>query len=469
MQFDYLIVGNGSIGSLSAIQLAESHPKTKIGIIGPVSRNNGASAAAGAMVNVFAEYEFSYSKKSFEAQAKYLKLGIDGSTMWLDFLAKFNITSEIITCNDTLVFLKKDAADFEVRNYLAMQGMAADFRKLEIVDPNLLAQELPHMRQTLESVSKLKGEFALDTESLLTNLDKILTDLGVVRIDDSVHQLILGPNITVITKTETFHTTNLVIAAGAVTDKLLDSHYMIPMLQGVGTAILLNSPANLLPKVLSSFVLRTVNRGGAQCGLHFLPRKKGYYLGAGNYITFPGESQHRLETVRYLFDTFESEVIGKEVSYDLVGDLVKGHRPRTLDSYPAIGALSENPNCFIATGTNRAGLTWAPVIANEIITWSRRETPSDLFSDWIPDRKPISYGNEDDALEYFVQSRLGAALEHSLIGNNHLEISRKKEELLNHGKDLMQLAKLRFSGIHDFVPHPDHWASINNSTFTCFT
>ena len=35
------------------------------------------------------------------------------------------------------------------------------------------------------------------------------------------------------------------------------------------------------------------------------------YLGAGNYISPPGEKTHRLETIRYLYDLFTNELVGK--------------------------------------------------------------------------------------------------------------------------------------------------------------
>jgi len=36
------------------------------------------------------------------------------------------------------------------------------------------------------------------------------------------------------------------------------------------------------------------------------------YLGAGNYITKSSKPYHRFETIKYLFNLFEEEMIGKE-------------------------------------------------------------------------------------------------------------------------------------------------------------
>ncbi|MEO0016346.1 MAG: hypothetical protein RL589_827, partial [Actinomycetota bacterium] len=65
------IVGNGSIGTLTAINLAKEFPKAEITLIGDFDRNWSASTAAGAMANVYAEMEFS-SGYMLETNRKYL-------------------------------------------------------------------------------------------------------------------------------------------------------------------------------------------------------------------------------------------------------------------------------------------------------------------------------------------------------------------------------------------------------------
>ena len=55
MSFDVLIVGNGIVGSLTAVMINKNLPKIKIGLIGPSNRPGSASVAAGAMLNVFGE------------------------------------------------------------------------------------------------------------------------------------------------------------------------------------------------------------------------------------------------------------------------------------------------------------------------------------------------------------------------------------------------------------------------------
>ena len=57
MHFDFLIIGNGSIGLSVCFALTKENPNLNIGLIGPKHRMFSASKAAGAMINVFAEQE----------------------------------------------------------------------------------------------------------------------------------------------------------------------------------------------------------------------------------------------------------------------------------------------------------------------------------------------------------------------------------------------------------------------------
>ena len=91
MKFDYLVLGNGAIGTFSAIKLKEAFPSSKIGIIGDPSRANSASVAAGAMCNVFGEVEHSFSPAMQSLQDLSLRYGIAGRTGWQNFLEKYHL------------------------------------------------------------------------------------------------------------------------------------------------------------------------------------------------------------------------------------------------------------------------------------------------------------------------------------------------------------------------------------------
>ena len=59
------------------------------------------------------------------------------------------------------------------------------------------------------------------------------------------------------------------------------------------------------------------------------------------------------------------------------------------------------------------GLTWAPEISNEAKNWYSEKETSHLFRGWHPNRKLISYGNNEECINYFVNSRISAGIEHN--------------------------------------------------------
>ena len=250
---------------------------------------------------------------------------------------------------------------------------------------------------------------------------------------------------------------NLVVAAGSQTSNLFLGEKLLPMLQGVGTAILIEPSANT--SLLGKTVVRTVNRGGAQCGFHLVPRSdNGIYLGAGNYVTKPGNSHFRLDTIKYLLSIVEEELVNRDFVYSLTGDFVLGNRPRSVDGFPMFGPISTNDSIYVATGTNRAGLTWAPFIADEIINWFVNRKQNDLIKEWAPDRSPISYGNKDAAINYYKNSRLSNALEHKLITPEQTET--KLEELENTAVELRSNISEKYSFSEDFNLNPDSWGPL---------
>jgi glycine/D-amino acid oxidase-like deaminating enzyme len=463
--FDIVIVGNGAIGTYTAVDIILKYPNLKIAIIGLEARSDSASAAAGAMCNVFAETEQANTKLAKETFQKYLYLGIRGAKGWSDFLERISPNS-IVTTKDTLVFLKKSANSFEQSNFKEMIRIAQAYSVYEDYPITKFTEALPLTKNRIESVAKIKGEFAMDSSNLLRTLDKLLHENHVTFINKKVDAVIPGIPVVIKTASNDFYADKVVLSAGSNTGNLLQDTPIVPMLQGVGSAYLFSSIKREFPNIFSKNVIRTVNRGGAQCGFHVVPRNQGFYLGAGNYISQPSESSHRLETLRYLFQTLETELIGKEFSYELSGSLVKGHRPRSMDGLPMIGELGESPNIFIATGTNRAGLTWAPSISREILNWIAGDPIDDMFNDWKPDRKMRSFGDSEEALSYFIESRIGAALEHELISNDSYSIAQHQLKLRTIGINLLHEVRSRFNE-ETFTLHPDHWSAILDSSYTC--
>ena len=89
----------------------------------------------------------------------------------------------------------------------------------------------------------------------------------------------------------------------------------------------------------------------------------------------------------------------------------------SFDGRPLIGTLNDNKNIFFVGGLKRDGLTLGPVIIEQIINWLKNTSDSNknYFKMWHPERKPISYGTKEFAIEAYVQNKIGGLIEHKLI------------------------------------------------------
>jgi glycine/D-amino acid oxidase-like deaminating enzyme len=455
--FDFLIVGNGAIGTLAAIKIKNKFPEKSVAILGNFARSFSASIAAGAMANVYAELE-KCSGNALINQDKYLEMGKIGSSGWLEFFQETNGMSSITAMN-TEVFLKKKASSFETENFNYVLESAKRDKVGALL--NLRNKQktggFPFDPSRIENVVLIEGEFAICTGSLFKHFENLLKSNAIELINEDCSEINSDEDHLVTKLGRKLNFRNLIVAAGSRTANLFPDGQILPMLQGVGTAILIESTVGT--DLLGKSVVRTVNRGGAQCGFHLVPRTgKKWYLGAGNYVTKPGDSYFRLETIKYLLTILEEELLSKDFVYNLTGDFVLGNRPRSIDGFPMIGPISTNESIYVATGTNRAGLTWAPFITDQILDWIIFRKQSEIIKNWAPDRSPISYGNKESAINYFKNSRLSNALEHKLVSQDQVEF--KLEEIENSALELRASISERYSFSEEFNLNPDSWGPL---------
>ena len=456
------IVGNGSIGTLTAIKLAKEFPKAEITLIGDSDRNWAASTAAGAMANVYAEMEFS-SGYMLETNRKYLEMGKRGSRAWLDFL---NLTEGMysVTSPDTYVYLKKSHSGFEAQNYGVVCDTAQDDGVLTKLTAGEIESNFPsHAKNTILDAIRIKGEFTFSTLNLFFHLDSLLKKTNVKIVSGKVSSVNLAENTISLTASSEpkIKYDFVILCAGARTSQLLPANTIMPVFQGVGVALLLDEVKDLEMNKLRKGVFRSVNRGGAQCGIHLVPREDGkFYLGAGNYVSKVEDPKIRFDTIRYLLDTLSEDLIGKNLRYELTGSIKLGLRPRALDGFPMIGPISSHQNAFVATATNRAGLTWAPFISAQIASWISGMPQDSLISDWLPDRKPIPFGTLEDGISYFTESRISNALEHGLISNSDSELELKRNEFKSVAHKLATEVSLQVEIGEEYTVNPDNWAAI---------
>ena len=449
-----VVLGNGSIGLMCAITIARNLPSTRVTVIGESSRLFAASAAAGAMMNVYGEVEALPLSQKLLSE-KLLEMGDSSSKKWRQFLAATNANS-LITAQDTCVVLKKKAYDFEARNFAAMADAATNAGVGSIEQTGNLDYFAGARTQSFEAMLRIKGEFAVDALALMAHLDDVASELGIQKVLESAKKIHVNPLQVELAGGSMLAADYLVVAAGAASNTLFDSELgVLEMFQGVGTALSVKAP--LQKMAAPKEVIRTVNRGGAQCGLHLVPLlNQGLYIGAGNRVTEIEEPQIRYETIAYLLNSVASEFIGKEAAYLLEGQIRVGLRPRSLDGFPMIGPLSTNEDIFVATGTNRAGLTWATEIAEASLAWLKGESLPDFMNDWQPDRRSLLADKPEDSVAQFVESRIGAGLEHGIIEESSVGIAKARAQLEKVARDFTD------QSTSNPVPsgtHPDNWAA----------
>lgn len=458
MKFDLAVVGNGAIGMMAAIAVARRFPSWTVGIVGRPSRPYSASSAAGAMINVYGEIEDLPPSQSVLAD-HLLEVGKSSSRKWSSFLDETH-GGHIRTADDTLVVLKENAFDFEAKNFEAMVQRSISDGVGVLENPAVLDYFKGPGTTKFGSVLRILGEFAMDTSALLVHLEKLAKSLGIVLIDDEVVHIDCNRSRVDLRDTEAFSYLKVVVAAGAFTESLLpDDAGLMGMFQGVGTALAVDVLPNSVAR--PSEVVRTVNRGGAQCGVHLVPLVgRGLYIGAGNTVTAVQEPRIRFETVSYLLNTVQSEFLGRAAGYQLDGSIRLGLRPRSQDGFPLVGHLTKFENVFIATGTNRAGLTWAPDIADFLVNWLTGEVDSSPLSSFKPDRESLLLDGHEEMVSHYVESRIGAGLEHATVKNTRKDIARAREEIESVAVEYLE------SGKHP-VPrgtHPDNWSAVVEKT-----
>lgn len=452
-EYDVGVVGDGAIGVLTALAVASRDPGRRVVLIGNRTLYPSGTVAAGAMHAVFAEVE--EPPGTSEDETRIMGLGLEARDRWLRL---FDRIGDLRTARDTLVYLKSDASRFELKCFESAKAAAAAHGALESPSPAGLSRYVKGDIRVDDAFLAV-GEFSICVTAFFANVDRELDRCGVAResgFADCV-EADAGGAVAIRLDDRVIRCGKVVVCAGVASKAILRKLHDLFLYQGVGSAYLTEPMPDRFDH--SDMVVRTVNRGGSQCGVHVVPRSDGrLYIGAGNYIDHVGTPRHRLETLRYLMSLAREEILGTEIAYGLVGQPIIGLRPRSLDTLPLIGPLAQDDRVFVATGTNRVGLTLGPVIAEAAANWLDG-VADDRFAFADANRQPRPFGDMAGAADYFVASRVANLLEHSLIEPS--QVGATEARLYDSCEQLNANAAARLGLPAGHVVNPDFWGLLN--------
>lgn len=450
--YDVAIIGDGAVGHFIAKELADTNKS----VIHIGDAKKSASRAAGAMNAVFAELEHGFDEN--ENHFAMFQVALQARNEWKQLFKQETFQTSMVA-NDTLVYLKTKGSEFENLNFETVQKWAAEYGCAKsvtscqvIAEPNIAEQFI------------LEGEFAFNPEIILNLLNAYAQLLGVEFYKGRALEIqeTKSSEIEVrLCNQEVINAKKVVIASGAFCSqiKMPKDWETIPVFAGVGTAI--HTKNKHKNNFLNTTVVRTVNRGGAQCGVHTVPLPgSGFYIGAGNYLTSNLNATFRPETIRYLTSRAAEEILGENYVYGTQGEFVLGYRPRSLDNLPLVGALSNDHRIIYATGFNRVGFTIAPVVAKEIVSQICENSSFDHCpSSWCPSRTLHSFGDLQHATKYYADSRIANLHEHGLINlEDEIEVERQRVKLEEVVKNINTQAVKALEMDENFVFDPDSYS-----------
>ncbi|MGW0561664.1 NAD(P)/FAD-dependent oxidoreductase [Streptomyces sp. NPDC003016] len=414
---DVLVVGNGVIGMSIAFELTQRAPELRVAVVGPTVREGAASAAAGAMLNCFAEVTTStFTHPAASAKFTIAREALDAWPSWFGRLREAaGAAGESRSWTEgTFVLLGARAADQTINNFHAIEAALLEyeepftevtFEDIEGMSPELNARPVRALH--------LHREGSVDAREILALLEKALERHNVQMVGDVVEGLQMsGGRVTGVRLAggDRMAAGTVVLAAGSTTQHFIEQlpqGAVPPMLHGTGLAV--QAQREAYPGF--RHVVRTPNQAGA-CGLHLVPLAgKGLeYIGATNILSFRSDKGPGLGVAFNLLRG-ASEQLDRRLGNSSIQRWLHGRRPVALDGFPLIGHMASCGRLVFATGTYRDGLHSSPVIARHITDLILDTGRTDAsFTHFAPERPPIEQSTVQGAIDDFVEHEIDASL-----------------------------------------------------------
>ncbi|AIK96539.1 NAD(P)/FAD-dependent oxidoreductase [Candidatus Odyssella acanthamoebae] len=418
MTYDIIIMGNGILGISTALSLALLDSSLEIGVIGPENREGGASVAAGAMLNAFAELT-STSLKSYAGQEKF-NLSLQASKRWDSWIERINDflepASQVTYQKGTFLLLNSKSGVLDSENFYSILKALQEYKEpYEEINPAHIPGLYP-----LEDCRPLRSlylpnEGSIDSGKFIRTLKDIAsTHYKISFINEKVSSFNLeGHSIISVNteKGETLSAKDFVLSMGSYSQKLIDtlpqlSRKIPRLLSGMGCSVVVNQD----PHNIVKHVIRTPNRSGA-CGLHVMPQGQDLYIGATNNVYCEPKTQHKVGFTHFLLEC-ALEQINQNLHKSDMKTCHTGNRPATLDTFPLIGETSLK-GLWLLTGTYRDGFHQSPFLGDAL---ARKilGLPNELNSIFAPERSLIKNFTKEESIEEAVRHYMSGAYERSM-------------------------------------------------------
>jgi glycine oxidase len=426
-----LIIGNGILSLTTAFELLLIDSNLKISIVGPFTREGGATSCAGAMLNSFAEIDETTFKT--DAGLKYFEMSFLATKMWKDFERK--LISEAgdalpIHCQRCEVtkggcygegtYLINNSSDkLEKENFKKIKKSLLEYNaSFEEVNPEEISGYYPTDEKIASEAIIIQDEGWLNPKIVLMKLENILKKKNVKFIDDNINN-IKEKSDTIyeaVGKKNTYQAEYFIVSNGFDTSKLLQRSKIDILKQkiysGVGVSIELDAT-----DIKFKNCIRTPNRGGA-CGIYAVPYfwndKDNILIGASNYIDENPSYSGRSISIAHLLHSATAEINQKLYNSKVV-QINVGNRPTSFDQFPLIGKASIK-NLYVISGTKRDGFHNCPVIskfvAEDIMGKNEFKKIINGLEIFSPEREVIKDFDIDFSIKNNVKSLISEQIQH---------------------------------------------------------